>query len=358
MNDIVTPRWDGRRWRIQVQREGRRHSFSSKTAGTKGRRECLRAYENWLFGEASGEKTVGRIVAEYLADIKTRCGDNSPAYEQCECYTRLYIVPKCGSKKIRKMTLRDWQAVINEAQGRKKALSEKTLKNIRGMIMGIIKFGYEDYQCELLRGKLYIPKGRCRMEKEILQKEDVRKLFEPSDLWYHPVFLIGCLCGLRPGEILGLKKDDIDGNRLVLRRAVNARGHITEGKNANAKRIIPLGSMAMQIIRDTIQRNEDYNLHTDWIFCSQDGSQGNQHTMRNQWRKLKKERGLPPHSTVYCLRHTFVSLLKTELSEQNLKLVLGHSASFDSVGTYGHYVKGEEKKVADVIDLTFKKIAK
>ena len=185
-----TPRWDGFRWRIQVRHEGRRLSFSSSVPGAKGRRECQKKFDEWYYGEASGEKTVTRVAREYLEDVKARCGADSPAYEQYECYIRLYIAPRCGQKKICKMTLRDWQNVINEATGEKKALSEKTLRNLRAIIMGIIKFGYQDYQCELPRGDLYIPKGRSKKEKEFLEKDDVRRLLEPSKLWYHPLFSV------------------------------------------------------------------------------------------------------------------------------------------------------------------------
>ena len=346
-----TPRWDGQRWRIQVRHEGRRFSFSSSTPGAKGRRECQQKYDKWYYDEATGEKTVGRVAAEYLEDIKARCGDNSPAYEQNECYIRLYVAPRCGQKKICKMTLRDWQNVINEATGQNKPLSEKTLKNLRGMIMGIIKFGYQDYQCEMPRGKLYIPKGHSKQEKEFLQKEDVRRLLEPSKLWYHPLFCFLLLTGMRPGEALGLQIGDIKGDRVIIRRAVNARGRITDGKNANAKRIIPIGDLASGILRKTIQRNEDYNLRTEWIFCDQNGAQGNQNGMRKHWAKLKAERDLP--GTVYGLRHTFITMMKSVMPEQMVKDIVGHSVSMDTFGTYGHIQSGEEREAAQVIDLTY-----
>lgn len=345
-----TPRWDGSRWRIQARHEGRRLSFSSSVPGAKGRRECQKKYDAWYYGEASGEKTVGRVAAEYLEDVKARCGEHSPSYEQYECYIRLYVAPKCGQKKICKMTLRDWQNVINEATGQKKALSEKTLKNLRGMIMGIIKFGYEDYQCEMLRGKLYIPKGHSKKEKEFLQKEDVRRLLEPSKLWYHPLFCFLVLTGMRPGEALGLKISDIQSDRVIIRRAVNARGMITDGKNANAKRIIPIGGLASGILRKTIQRNEDYNLRTEWIFCDQCGAQGNQNGMRKHWQKLKAERDLP--GTVYSLRHTFISIMKNVMPEQTIKDIVGHSVAMDTFGTYGHILESESREAAQVIDLT------
>lgn len=332
-------------------REGKMYSFSSTIPGPKGRKEVIQKYDKWYYGEASGEKTVERVAMEYLEDVKARRGENSEAFTQYERYIRLYIVPRCGQKKICKMTLRDWQSLINEAQGRNKALSEKTLKNLRGIIVGIIKFGYEDYQCELLRGDLYIPKGHSKKEKEFLDKDDVRRLLEPSDLWYHPLFCFLLLTGMRPGEALGLKASEISQDKIIIRRAINAKGQITEGKNENAKRMVPIGALASSILRKTIQRNEEMNLRTDWIFCSPDGSQGNQSTMRNHWQILKTERDLP--GTVYSLRHTFITMMKNILPEQTIKDIVGHSVSMDTFGTYGHIIDGEQKRAADVIDLTF-----
>lgn len=350
------PRWDGERWRIRFMKEGKTFSFSSKTPGPKGRREVMAKFDQWYYSEGTGEKTVSRVASEFLEDVAARRGASSEAYTQYERYIRLYIAPRCGSRKICKMALRDWQRIINEAQGAKKPLSEKTLKSLRGIIMGIIKFGYQDYQCELLRGDLYIPRGRYKGEKEILQNYDIKKLLEPSDLWYHPLFCFLLLTGMRPGEALGLQVSDFSYNRVTIRRAINAKKQITAGKNENARRVIPIGELADGILRQTIRRNEEMNLDTEWIFCSPDGSQGNQSTMRNHWNQLKKERGLP--GSVYSLRHTFISMMKSVLPEQSIKDVVGHSVSMDTFGTYGHIIEGEDKKIAQVIDLTFTNIEK
>lgn len=348
---MTSPKWDGKRWRIRVMKEGRSFSFSSSVPGAKGRKEVQQKYDQWFYGEASGSKTVGRVAQEFLEDVKARRGDNSEAYSQYERYIRLYIAPRIASVKISKVTLRDWQSVINEASGRNKALSEKTLKNLRGIIKGIIKFGYEDYQCELLRGNLYIPKGHSRKEKEILQKDDARRLLEESDLWYHPLFCFLLLTGMRPGEALGLQVDDVRGSIVTIKRSVNASGQITEGKNENSRRVVPIGNMTRAILDKTIQRNNEYKLHTKWIFCSPDGSMGNQSTMRNHWEKLKKERNLP--GTVYSLRHTFISMMKNVLPEQSIKDIVGHSVSMTTFETYGHFVDGDQKRAAEIIDLTF-----
>lgn len=350
-----TPKWDekGKRWRIRVMRDGKTYSFSASVPGAKGRKEVIEKYEAWFYNEGTGEKTVRKVAEEYLEDVKARCGENSPSYEQYECYIRNYVLPVCGAKKICKMTLRDWQSLINNAHGKNKPLSDKTLRNLRAIIMGIIKYGYEDYQCELPRGDLYIPKGRPKQEKEILQRDDVRRLLEPSDLWYHPLFCFLLLTGCRPSEALGLQISDFQQDHITIKRGVDARGRISDGKNANARRVIPIGELASSILRKTIRRNEEHQLHTEWIFCSSDGSKGNQTRMRKHWAKLKAERGLPPNSTVYSLRHTFISMMKNVMPEQAIKDIVGHSVSFDSFGTYGHIIAGSDRQYAKVIDLTF-----
>lgn len=348
----MTPTFDGKRWRIQVQREGKRFSFSSSIPGSKGRRECIKKYEAWLYNDSAyGSKTVAKVCEEYLEDLKARRGERSESYTQNERYIRLYIAPRIGSKKISKVTTREWQSVINTATGEKKPLSHKTLENLRGIIMAIIKFGYADYQCELPRTSFYIPQGHEKKEKEILQPEQIKRLLQPSDLWYAPLFHFLVITGMRPGEALGLQVDDIRGGRAYIKRSVNAKGIITEGKNENARRMIPLGSLAMSIIRNTIRRNEELNLNTKWIFCDIHGDKGKQTTMRNHWLILKDQRQLS--GSIYSLRHTFISITKTVLPEQTIKDIVGHSVSMPTFEVYGHIVDGESRKAAEVIDLTF-----
>ena len=50
--------------------------------------------------------------------------------------------------------------------------------------------------------------------------------------------------------------------------------------------------------------------------------------------------------------------MKSVLPEQSIKDVVGHSVSMDTFGTYGHIIEGEDKKIAQVIDLTFTNLEK
>lgn len=357
---MASPKWNKTRglWILQGQKNGLKKSFYSSVPGQKGKREVLDKYDDWVeFGGVSSI-TVEKCVELYLKDIEARLG-RSNTYTTAEQYTRLYVLPALGKCKMNKLTLRDWQALINNARphsGHVASLSRKTLINMRGVLASLHKFAYINYYCDEWRGTLYIPQGHKKGEREILQPSDIARLFEPSPLWYYPAFLTMLLCGLRPGEVLGLWESDLKDHALYIRRAVNDHGEVTEGKNENARRVVPLPPMAESIIRETIARNHAANFGTPWIFCGYAGEQPNQNTMRKHWNKLKAERDLP--GTAYSLRHTFVSIVssQTHLAEGTIKELIGHSESMDTFGTYKHAVKGELETAADIINLTFERL--
>ena len=151
--------------------------------------------------------------------------------------------------------------------------------------------------------------------------------------------------------MLGIQNGDIKDNVLTINRAINCRNVITEGKNPNARRRIYLNKIARQIISENQFRNG--RLLTPWIFCSKTGGPLSQSTLRNAWLKLAADRNLP--GCPYSLRHTFISLLKNEMPEAMLKSIVGHSASMDTYGIYGHVVNGEMEQASRIIDINFER---
>ena len=356
---MATPRWDTKknRWVLDVCVDGIRKQFTSAQEGRKGLKEVNTKYQAWLMNETTGVKTVDQVAKQYFDDLQARRGLNCPTYIQYEGYYRLHIAPKLGKYKMNKVSLRMWQSVLNEARGQKAPLSKKVLSNIMALINSLVKYGYQNFECDLLRGKLFVPTGHPTKEKAILTKTEVRKIFAyESNKIYYPLFCWLLVTGMRPGEGLGLQIGDIEGDEIRIKRSVNAQGIITQGKNENAKRVIPLGSTAKRILEETIQRNKDLKLDTEWIFCSDEGGIGSQSTMRNHWNELKAELGLNKEVTCYGLRHTFVSLMKGVLPDQVIKDIVGHSLSMRTFETYGHITESEAVESAEIIDLTFNSI--
>ena len=356
---MANPKWNKARgmWVLQAKHNGMRKTFYSSVKGASGKREVLSKYNDWLDFGGVTDISVSKCIELYLKDIESRLGRKT-SYIRTESYSRLYIVPTLGKAKMNKLSLRDWQGVISNARPQKqgvKSLSYKTLCNLREVISGLHRFAYNNYFCDAWRGELYIPQGHKKGEKEILQPNEIKRLFEDSDIWYLSAIQVMLLCGLRPSECLGLQVSDIGEGVLYVRRGVNTRGEITSGKTKNARRVVPMPKLAEVIIRQTIERNDKARFNTKWIFCNGSGGMGSQSTMRKQWERLKSEKELS--GSLYSLRHTFVSIVssQTHLAEGTIKDIVGHG-EFDTFGTYKHQVSGEIEQAADVINLTFERL--
>ena len=357
---MASPVWNKTRrlWIIQAQKNGIKKTFYSSLPGQKGKREAMQKYDEWLEFGGVTSITVSRCIELYLQDIEARLGRRD-TYREAEIYSRLYIIPLLGRSKMDNLSLRDWQRVLNEAKpqnGRTKELSHKTLLHLRSVCTGLHKFAYINYYCEEWRGSLYIPQGHKKGERQILQPSDIAKLFEPSDLWYINAFRIQLLCGLRPGEALALQEGDIKDGLIYISRSINDEGQITSGKNANARRCVPLPPIAEALIKETIERNHKARFNTAWIFPNGCGGQSSQTTYRKQWNRLKAEKGLP--GSPYSLRHTFVSIVssQTHITEGTLRQLVGHSKSMDTFGVYKHEVSGEIESASRIINLTFERL--
>ena len=109
------------------------------------------------------------------------------------------------------------------------------------------------------------------------------------------------LTGLRPGELVGLQWNDIHGNTVQVQRAINVRGEVTRGKNENAVRSFVLSTMARRVLDEQRKITGDAGS----VFCIM-----REKTYYSRWKAYCKANGLTPCS-LYELRHTFVSVVKT-----------------------------------------------
>lgn len=345
------------RWMLRVQTNGQLKTFASRKAGVQGKKEVLKRYREWLeYGSTDRTQAVCREVWEkFLEDTGARIGDQSESYKQYSKIGRLYIIPAIGNRRMCNISKEDYQNIINKAKPhdrRTKVLSKKYLSTIRMTISVFIKYADENGYSEKFKGNLYIPTGHPTKGKEILQPQDIQKLFMPSDLHYHKALCFMLCTGLRPSECLGLQWKDIKNDVIYIKRAINTSGVVTTGKNANAKRMIPISGVTKQLL--AIQRENTKHLKSEWIFCNQVGGAGCQSTMSHHLEKLCEERGFK--ICPYSLRHTYVSLMANTMPEQMLRSLVGHSISMDTFGVYKHIVNGELQQAAQLTDLTFDKI--
>lgn len=313
--------------------------FSSK----KSKQECIDKYYAYL------SKPLCEVYNLFEQDKINRLGINSPSIRDTQTFGRVYFSQL--KKDINSYKLNELQSFVNnlkKCDG--KDMSEKYLSKLVSELNQFLRWAYNnEYLQEQVRGKIYVPKGHNVIGKEILTEEEIKKFEQLTDYHYHPYLLFLLYTGARPGEALYLKKDQIIDNCAYINGAVNWKRNVTNGKNLNAHRIIPLCDKAIDMIK-IMEKKYPYS---EYVFCSKDGkTYGNQSTAYYQLKNICEKKNIKTIS-LYCLRHTYISRIQNVLSLSQLKKVVGHSDSFDSLQVYAHQTKELNESIINNLNKVF-----
>ena len=339
-----------KRWQINVQKDCQRRTFTCAQRGRAGQRICHAKADAWLDDNVTDANIrVDKLYQEYVDTLKETTSQSN--WLKIDAFGRNWILPTIGKRKAADLNEQNLQNIINKAYA--KGLSKKTLTNLKATILSFMKYCRRRKATALLPEGLTIPKGARTAQKQILQPEHLTILFSSDQTAWRgkPIFdpliyayRFQVLTGLRPGELLGLTWEDIRGTEVFVSRSINAYHEVTTGKNENAVRHFFLSESAAEALRQQRQISD-----TDRVFGDVDPQ-----TYRKSWQRYCKANGLPK-TTPYEMRHTFVSIAKN-LSEGQIKPLVGHSRNMDTFGTYGHEVRGELQQTAAQLDHLFAEI--
>lgn len=353
--NAAVPRWneERQRWQLQIQKDGKRKQFSSAKPGKAGSDECTRKYNRWLAGgKVLTDPRLREVWPEYLQDIEQRRGKNSKTYINAEQIGRINILPAIGHRKLSQITEQHLQDLLNNAKrvSGKGMLSRKTIMNIRGEISLLWKYlrkaGYVYWKpLDLEISQKFEPKG----DKDVFQKEHVAFLLQDQTMDpYVIAWQMILLYGFRPGEVYGLRWSDIDKEKISIRQSINATGDITEGKNKNAQRVEYVTSQARKILDRAEAYRDTCRVRSEYVFQREDGRPLCPSLSYKRMQTYCKTHNLPRISP-YRLRHTFASIAKSVLTEQQMKLVLGHSPTMDT-GIYVHRLTDDHLKTGQLLE--------
>lgn len=338
------------RWQIKVQKDNERKTFYSSKPGRAGLRECNKKADAWLDDNIKDtSKRCNYWLDKYVERAKLATSKSN--WRAVENHVEKYIRPRIGNKKFSQLTENSFQSILDKAYANSDPkLSKKTLENIRATIKSFVKFCRKEKVTTMHLEDLTIAAAARTKEKEILQPDDLLTLFKVNttqlkgkivfDDYIH-AYRFQVLTGLRPGELRGLKRSDISGKTISLKRARNSFNEITTGKNENALRTFTLSDMAYIELQHQLKLFPD----SEYIFPF------SQPNYLKRWNRYCETNGMNIIST-YEMRHTFVSIAK-HLPEGMVKQLVGHSADMDTFGVYGHELKGESQQVANELNSIF-----
>jgi integrase len=262
----------------------------------------------------------------------------------------VHLLPKFGDVQLRLISRESIQMFLSEKL--KKQLSWRTVKHIRttlSTILGRAEFwGYIENNPV---SKTRLPRRGLQPEKTILSPEQLSsllaKLPEPS----RSLVWLLTLTGLRIGELLALRWQDVDLMAGFLRVSRTLyEGRFDEPKTRSSNRTVPLSAKGVEILASL--RPEAPKLD-DLIFCSKNGTPLCRRNLRNRQLDPMCEELRIPKIGWHSLRHSNATLLDavgTPLG--TVQSLLGHSSPEITRGTYIHSLPaGAREAVQKVEDL-------
>ncbi|MBQ8216466.1 MAG: tyrosine-type recombinase/integrase [Oscillospiraceae bacterium] len=351
------------RWQINVQRDGKRRTFVSSTPGRRGKREAETKADEWLDAGQPDDMRFDVAWGEYVTQVKDNTRTSN--YKSLDSIGRTWFLSdeKFCKKKLSKLTTKDLQTIITSAG--KSGLSRRTIKNIRDKFGSFLRYAdsrHWEYSIEM--EYIQIPTDAKVEEKKIIQPDKLKILFstdlyidhgKPTQCFYIHAYRFLVVTGYRRGELCGFLREDYQKPVLTVNRAINELGEVTAGKNDNARRTNVLSQHAQKILEDQEAMLKARGIISPWLFPAPDGGRLSPTSLYSTWRKgYGKHHGMDV--SLHELRHTFVTIAKLEMPEALLKDVVGHGASMDTFGVYGHEIDGDKQRAADIIDNIFNRI--
>ncbi|MGP5390473.1 tyrosine-type recombinase/integrase [Glutamicibacter arilaitensis] len=335
----------GRRYMVRYRKPDR---TTTKKRGFKTKRDA-----NLFLASVEVDKATGAFIDPALANktiaelgpswLERKQGLKPSAYRPLEIAWRVHVEPVWGKFPISKIVFTDVQAWVTnlsigdeKAKPAKKPKSATTVIRAYGVLAAILDDAVKDrrLQANPARG-VDLPR-KSKKEHVFLSHEQVRDLADNSK--YPALIRVLAYCGLRWGEVTGLRVQDVDMIRRRLnvnQNAVDVGGKIKVGTpKSHERRSVPFPEFLAPAIGEACKGKH----LEDLVFPNEDGSylraiSGG--SGRGSWFLKAVQRAGVPRVTPHDLRHTAASFaVSAGANVKAVQRMLGHSSASMTLDVY------------------------
>jgi len=295
-------------------------------------------------------------------------------YTTYEMNVRRHINPYLGKTELQKLNPLQIQSFYDYLlkNGRvdgKGGLAGKTIVQIHRILAKAFKQAYRLQLLNKIPTDFVDPPKKKKYKPTILKEEDIPRLlnaFRDTDL-YMPV-LLGINLGLRRGEVLGLRWQDIDFIKRIItinQTLVGVKGaKFTTPKSESSHRAILISDGLIKELSDHQAKQnkmkeflgKGYNHKDDLVCCRIDGSIIHPGTLNNLFnRRLEKFK--IDHIRFHDLRHTNATMmLKGKIPAKVASQRLGHSTIGVTLDIYSHVMNDMQEEASEYLERKIKEL--
>ncbi len=297
---------------------------------------------------------------EYWIDIKARTVRPNTVRNYTERYHR-NIEPVIGKKELRSVNTIHCQKIMNKMAD--EGYRTTTIYQTRIALYNMLDYAYQNdvilkNPCnKMVKSNI----GKPSSKKEALtlfQQKEFCKVVKGNTYEYQYRFLLQT--GLRTGELVGLRWEDVDFDKrqLTISRSMEYRHSTKEWriggpKSQSGYRTIPLTEEAVEILKLQKAKNRSFKIvQAEWanlVFLCKKGTPVKNSTYDTMLFKLCDKAKLPRFS-MHVLRHTFATrCIEAGMLPKTLQTILGHSNIGITMNLYVHTTEDQKLKEIDQI---------
>ena len=308
----------------------------------------------------AGKLTVGEYLDRWLADsVKDTVRQRT--YEGYAHIAERHIAPSLGRMKLKALTTAHVRGLYRERLD--SGLSPRTVRYIHTTLNKALRQAVND---SLLprnaAASVKPPKARTK-EIRPLDRDQVRTFLETvSGHRLQALYIVAVTAGLREGELLGLKWEDVDleAGKLQVRRTLSeARsGRIFEATKSGKGRSINLTRKAIEALKSHRKRllEEKLGLGSLWqenglVFPSKVGTPLSGRNLNRAYKRHLQRAGLSTTFRFHDLRHTCATLLLRQgVHVKFVQELLGHGDIAITLNVYSHVLPDMGDTAAGAMD--------
>lgn len=239
-----------------------------------------------------------------------------------------------GNKNPEQITIEDLESFHKNY-----IISRKYSASFQSLVINAVKLYFSNrLKRNLEPSEIERPK-QPRLLPHVLSKEDVKALLTAhSNIKHRTMLSLIYACGLRKGELLNLKLEDIDPKRGLLR--------VNQGKGKK-DRLVPIGEK----IVDLLDEYRKYEKPKMYLFEGTVlGQPYSGKSLENVLNQAVEKSGLSKKPTLHWLRHSYAThLLENGTDLRYIQELLGHKSS-KTTEIYTHVSTRSLQKIKSPFD--------
>jgi len=194
---------------------------------------------------------------------------------------------------------------------------DKLTNNYIHQVISGLKFFFEEVlgKPEAIRNITY-PKKEKKLPI-VLSEDEVTSILKGIDnLKHRAIIFLVYASGLRVGEVVRLKKEDIDSDRMIV--------HVKQAKGKK-DRITLLSKLSLEVLRNYVKKYRP----DEWLFPGQDEKKHiTERTVQKVFENAYTKAKVTKDISIHTLRHSFAThLLEGGTDLRYIQELLGHNSS-------------------------------